>query len=538
MKKVVFFIVCFLFLIVSKEILASWGTIPSPVSKNLKSINYINAIVPSLYTVGDSGTIMKSDHPTLGFNWRSLPSPTNQNLIGLGSFQNTLPIFALSSKGVVLKSTNGENWSVLSEIQMSDSLNLVGIFTTSDKLYIYGNVNSQFHGFEQSTIYLYIMDNVDGSYTETVIPNQTATSMFDWNGEIIIAGRDMSNPFTNGRGFLMNVETSVRYSLENSWQDYEIVSAPKQGSDQYLVLNLRTPCGESQRVVRLNGLDSIIILSDFSKEYYLRGMCGYAYTEGVKCYLTQIGKIQNFIGIGNSQNIIRFSPDSGYSSIEYQGLAPLRSMVQISTHHIVMVGDNGLIVGKIDIPLPVELYSFTSMVNGNNVQLNWTTSSEINNSHFVVERKEIANTAWIAVTTITGNGTVSSPMSYSFTDRNLSSGNYNYRLKQIDYNGNYEYFDLSNEVIIGIPDKFVLSQNYPNPFNPSTTISYSISSPGQVNIKIFDLSGKEVMTAVNEYKPAGHHSAVLNASNLPSGVYYYTLNSQGFADTKKMVLIK
>ncbi len=380
MKKVVFFIVWFLILIVSKEIHASWGTIPSPVSKNLKSINFINAIVPSLYTVGDSGTIMKSDHP-LGFNWRSLPSPTNQNLIGLGSFQNTLPIFALSSKGVVLKSTNGENWSVLSEIQMSDSLNLVGIFTTSAKLYIYGNVNSQFHGFEQSTVHLYIMNNVDGSYTETVIPNQTATSMFDWNGEIIIAGRDMSNPFTNGRGFLMNVETSVRYSLENSWQDYEIVSAPKQESDQYLVLNLRTPCGESQRVVRLNGLDSIIILSDFSKEYYHRGMCGYAYTEGVKCYLTQIGKIQNlFFGIGNSQNIIRFSPDSGYSSIEYQGLAPLRSMVQISNHHIVMVGDNGLIVGKIDIPLPVELSSFTSMVNGNNVQLNWTTSSEINNS--------------------------------------------------------------------------------------------------------------------------------------------------------------
>lgn len=187
--------------------------------------------------------------------------------------------------------------------------------------------------------------------------------------------------------------------------------------------------------------------------------------------------------------------------------------------------------------LPVELSSFVSSTSGSNVTLNWTTASEINNSGFDIERSSVSGT-WSKVGNVSGNGTSTISNSYSFTDRNLASGSYSYRLKQIDFNGNFEYFNLSSEVIVGIPVKYDLSQNYPNPFNPSTKINYALPTDGQVSIKIFDMSGKEVMSLVNEVKTAGYYSVNFNASNLSSGIYFYSLSAADFTATKKMMLVK
>jgi len=133
-------------------------------------------------------------------------------------------------------------------------------------------------------------------------------------------------------------------------------------------------------------------------------------------------------------------------------------------------------------------------------------------------------------------------VSVSVTDRNLNSGMYNYRLKQVDFNGSFEYYNLRNEVSIGIPVQFKLSQNYPNPFNPSTTIRYDLPFDGKVSIKIFDMSGKEAATLVNDVKSAGYYSINFNASSLASGIYYYRItavsNGQNFIETKKMILLK
>jgi len=191
-------------------------------------------------------------------------------------------------------------------------------------------------------------------------------------------------------------------------------------------------------------------------------------------------------------------------------------------------------------PLPVELTSFTSIINRRDVTLNWTTAKETNNSGFDIERN--SNGTWSKVGNVTGNGTSSTPNSYSFSDRGLASGSYSYRLKQIDFNGNFEYFNLSNEVNIGIPSKFELSQNYPNPFNPSTTINYDLPFDSKVSIKLFDMSGKEVATLVNETRVAGYYTVNFNASNLSSGVYFYRISAEGsgnnFTATKKMMLLK
>ncbi|HRE41667.1 MAG TPA: SBBP repeat-containing protein [Ignavibacteria bacterium] len=215
-------------------------------------------------------------------------------------------------------------------------------------------------------------------------------------------------------------------------------------------------------------------------------------------------------------------------------------------------GNNGSIDDTISIlnefELPVELISFTSSVSKRDVNLNWTTSMELNNSGFEIERKYISdiNSNWSKITFIQGNGNSSTPINYSYKDRALNSGAYMYRLKQIDYNGNFEYFELSSEVVVGVPEKFDLSQNYPNPFNPVTKINYDLPFDSRVMMKVYDITGREVYSLVNEQKPAGYYTVQFDAGlygSLSSGVYFYRLiakgiNGQEFVLTKKMMLVK
>jgi len=187
--------------------------------------------------------------------------------------------------------------------------------------------------------------------------------------------------------------------------------------------------------------------------------------------------------------------------------------------------------------MPVSLASFVSIVSKKNVLLNWVTSSEVNNSGFDVERKS-GNGNWQKIGFVKGSGTKNSPTNYSYEDRNLSTGKYNYRLKQIDYNGNYEYFELEGIAEIGVPDKFDISQNYPNPFNPVTKINFEIPKSTLVEIKLYDMSGREVKTLVNEIKNAGYYTIDFNGSGLSSGVYLYVFRADGFSRTMKMSLVK
>lgn len=89
-----------------------------------------------------------------------------------------------------------------------------------------------------------------------------------------------------------------------------------------------------------------------------------------------------------------------------------------------------------------------------------------------------------------------------------------------------------------LPTTYTLNQNYPNPFNPSTTINYYLPKDGVVTLKVFDVLGKEVATLINEHKLAGKHSINFNASNLASGIYFYRINVNEYAETKKLILMK
>ncbi|MBK7254195.1 MAG: T9SS type A sorting domain-containing protein [Ignavibacteria bacterium] len=187
--------------------------------------------------------------------------------------------------------------------------------------------------------------------------------------------------------------------------------------------------------------------------------------------------------------------------------------------------------------LPVELASFTATINRNAVSLNWSTATETNNAGFDVERKSATGTEWTKVGNVAGSGTTSEVRNYTFTDR-ANTGKFNYRLKQLDVNGNFEYFNLSSEIEVGVPNSFDMSQNYPNPFNPSTKINYDLPVDGNVSIVLYDLTGRQVASIVNEVKTAGYYTVSFNASNLASGMYFYRISASNFVSTKKMVLVK
>ena len=193
------------------------------------------------------------------------------------------------------------------------------------------------------------------------------------------------------------------------------------------------------------------------------------------------------------------------------------------------------ILGFFDITVPVELKSFTGSSTNGNVTLNWSTATETNNLIFEIERRK-ENSDFVLIGFVEGKGTTTETQEYSYIDRNVTTGKYLYRIKQIDFDGTFEY---SNEIEVdAAPVSFSLEQNYPNPFNPSTKISYSIPQKSFVTIKIFNSLGEEISQLVNEEKEAGRYEVNFEANNHSSGVYFYKIEAGDFVDIKKMIFLK
>jgi hypothetical protein len=194
--------------------------------------------------------------------------------------------------------------------------------------------------------------------------------------------------------------------------------------------------------------------------------------------------------------------------------------------------------GSFDDPQPVELSAFQVKYNGKGkVDLNWVTKTEVNNYGFYVERR-ISESEWNSITFIEGHGNSNSPKEYSYEDKDLFAGGtkFQYRLKQVDTDGKFEYSDVVEVEIV--PTEFELSQNYPNPFNPSTTIRFSLPKQTQLKLSLYNMLGEFVETLAEGTYDVGYHKVVVNASDLSSGMYVYRIESNDFVQTKKMMLLK
>jgi hypothetical protein len=194
------------------------------------------------------------------------------------------------------------------------------------------------------------------------------------------------------------------------------------------------------------------------------------------------------------------------------------------------------------------------------VLLTWTPSSDDhtptpaitydlvivrNGTHVPIPLNKMNRTTNEILTRLPEPGNISAVTEWSFAG--LKNGQYEWRLRAVDaaYVGSeiavgefsigVSSIDDSDNII---PGEYSLEQNYPNPFNPTTTINFSIPKEGLVKLKIYSTLGEEIETLVNEIKHAGNYNFALNASALPSGVYFYKLESGSFVETKKMILLK
>jgi len=260
------------------------------------------------------------------------------------------------------------------------------------------------------------------------------------------------------------------------------------------------------------------------------------YTCALTFDLSTLGGVQNF---NNLKVLRRNNASSPWLNVEtLPGVTITRNAPFITVAGLTSFSDF-TIGSDASNQLPVELTEFGFRKVDFGIELHWRTATELNNSGFEVQRRSEnrgASTEWHALGFVRGNGTTTEAQSYSFLDR-TAVGKVQYRLKQIDFDGQFEYSNII-EVDAGLPKVFALEQNYPNPFNPTTVISYQLPVASEVSLKVYDVLGREVMTLVNGRQEAGAYNFTLNAASLSSGVYFYRLQSGNFVSTKKMMLVK
>jgi photosystem II stability/assembly factor-like uncharacterized protein len=245
-----------------------------------------------------------------------------------------------------------------------------------------------------------------------------------------------------------------------------------------------------------------------------------------------------FLTENNGVNWAEISTDLPNTVVMHLDYAIGNQMLRAGTH------GRGVFEAFVDFVMPVELISFVANKVDKKVVLNWKTATEINNSHFEVERK-LKNQEWEKLGVVAGAGTITEYRNYFYED-DFSSFPYNgtvlYRLKQVDFNGTFEYSEIVAIDVEYIPTEISISQNYPNPFNPETIISYQLPFTSKVTLKVYDLLGNEIETLVNEDKPAGAYeinwNPVSTSGGLPSGVYFYKIQAGSFVETKKMLYLK
>jgi hypothetical protein len=202
------------------------------------------------------------------------------------------------------------------------------------------------------------------------------------------------------------------------------------------------------------------------------------------------------------------------------------------------VGNQGLIYKYIDSSyIPVELISFSGFYENERIMLYWKTASETNNNGFKIQRRESNRQIWNNIGFVPGHGTTTEIHNYTYTDFVDEPGIYSYRLRQLDYDGSFEYSEII-EVTIFATTKFSLSQNYPNPFNSATIITYQIPSDGFVSLKVYDVLGNEINTLVEENQNAGYYSITYTANDPSSGVYFYRLTAGEYSAIRKLILLK
>lgn len=241
-------------------------------------------------------------------------------------------------------------------------------------------------------------------------------------------------------------------------------------------------------------------------------------------------------GVNSSSVMYRFLTKTG-ESINVtlaDGVTANSGTVNISAVSWTTGDGTGVVVVTVNAPT-----SLAATAASDKIELSWVDNAD-NEDGYNIERAE-GSGSFSQIAQISANTT-------SYSDATAQAGvQYQYRVQAYNGSTTSGFSNVVNAEIAAtgvgeinnvIPDSYNLSQNYPNPFNPSTQIQFSIPSQEFVSLKVFNALGKEVAELVNRNLAAGNYSVDFNASKLSSGIYFYTITTNKFSSTKKMILIK
>ena len=201
---------------------------------------------------------------------------------------------------------------------------------------------------------------------------------------------------------------------------------------------------------------------------------------------------------------------------------------------------------KTDKTLPVELVYFYAEVYEDSILLKFGTATEVSNYGFEIQRAQ-NNLNFEMIGFVDGNGNSNSPKDYTFADSLVEmSGIVYYRLKQIDFNGTFDYSDTVSVNLVSdvnlenssIPNWFELSQNYPNPFNSSTNFQINVAKMSEITMELFDSNGQKIKTLFSGELYPGTYSYQLNMNDFSSGTYLIKFLSNNYSTIKKILLLK
>ena len=187
---------------------------------------------------------------------------------------------------------------------------------------------------------------------------------------------------------------------------------------------------------------------------------------------------------------------------------------------------------------PVQMTSFTASATKTGATLSSKTATETNCFGYAVERRAVGSSATEKLGFVKGAGTSSIAHEYSYNDNSAAPGRYVYSIVQQDNDGTSKTYSAA-EVAIGTAAKELSLGNYPNPFNPTTRIVFSVPKDGHAVVNVFNILGQLVYTAFDGQATAGQYTyAQFDGAKFASGIYYYSIESNGQRLVKRMLMLK
>lgn len=476
---------------------ASWTKISSVASEvQLNTVAFPSGTTG--FAAGGSGRLLKTTDG--GTTWTVQTLVSNESIFKLYFFNSTIGIATAQTK--LMKTVNGgASWAtytpgyVFQDIKLKDASNGIGCGTSTNK----------------------IARTADGCTTWSTLTMPDPQSLL-YSLDILSDGQTVICVGASGK-LIRSTNFGTEFFNVSSGTTEQLNSVDFHNQQ------LGWACGN-------NG--TIISTTDGGLSWAAQNSGTTAHLQSIKFYDGSAG-----IAVGHNGVMLKTS-NGGATWSQYQTISPynLNEVVILSTSQAVVVGAGGTILKGNDLPLPVELTSFTATHKNGSVTLNWETKTEIDNYGFDIERKT-STSGWTKLGFVEGHYTTNSPKYYTYTDRPKGTGKLQYRLKQIDNDGTFEYSPIVEVDLSGMLPRDITIKNFPNPFNPETNINITIPEAAETVVDIYNIKGEKLRSLHTAKLEAGTTlSLKLDGSDLPSGVLIIRVTAGKHRKSHKVMLMK